>query len=162
MLCRCHGRINIILFIKKTIEESITPSKILRNFPLHQQSFHNAKVTDHFYTTCCRMVNARKAFDKIPGQKDSEFSWNAAIAWHARHAQGKEALKLFHDMQVQGLKPNQFVFSSVLTACSRLLAIEEGLSTVRAKCLTKCLCEMWSRGLLWLWSMSTMVMRRMH
>jgi len=51
-------------------------------------------------------------------------SWNAMITGYA---QSVEALKLFQQMQLAGMKPNGKTFASVLPACANLAALEQGM-----------------------------------
>ncbi|KAL9172152.1 hypothetical protein ABFS82_03G026200 [Erythranthe guttata] len=78
---------------------------------------------------------AKKLFDGM--NTVSLITWNAMIAGHAEmtsHADdslsayicGTEALKIFHRMQKSGLKPDLYTFSSVLSICSSLVALEQG------------------------------------
>ncbi|KAF1868975.1 hypothetical protein Lal_00048255 [Lupinus albus] len=64
-------------------------------------------------------------------------SWNAMISGHAQMMEltkdnlslcqsGNEALNLFSKLNRSGMKPDLFTFSSVLSVCSRLLALEQG------------------------------------
>eukprot|EP01018_Ginkgo_biloba_P012485 Gb_18788 [translate_table: standard] len=77
------------------------------------------------YVKCGSIENARHLFDKMP-QRDV-ISWTAMIAAYSRHAHSEEALVLFCQMQRTGIQPNQFTFASVLTACSNLAALEQGM-----------------------------------
>ncbi|KAJ7522791.1 hypothetical protein O6H91_18G026600 [Diphasiastrum complanatum] len=58
-------------------------------------------------------------------QKDA-VSWNAMIAGYAKHGNGEQALRLYQEMKLQGLKPNKVTFICILNACASLLAIEHG------------------------------------
>eukprot|EP01018_Ginkgo_biloba_P028295 Gb_03034 [translate_table: standard] len=77
------------------------------------------------YAKCGSINNARKVFDKM--SERSLVSWNAMIVGYAQHGHGKEALELFNQMQLAGMKPNQITFIGVLTACSHVGLVEEGL-----------------------------------
>jgi pentatricopeptide repeat protein len=48
------------------------------------------------------------------------------IAAYAQNGQGEEALQLFRQMQLAGVKPNLKTFTSVLPACANLAALEQG------------------------------------
>ncbi|KAH9318561.1 hypothetical protein KI387_020330 [Taxus chinensis] len=79
----------------------------------------------NMYAKCGRMLDARKMFDEMP-ERD-ECSWNVIIAAYSRHGFAEEALTLFHQMQQTDLQPNQFAYSSVLSACAKLAALEQGM-----------------------------------
>nr|GMC54391.1 putative pentatricopeptide repeat-containing protein At5g52630 [Ipomoea batatas] len=78
---------------------------------------------------------ARKLFDGM--ETRSLVSWNAMIAGIAQltdlaedvlssHGCGIEALNVFLRLNQSGVKPDLFTFSSVLTVCSHLAAMEQG------------------------------------
>lgn len=78
----------------------------------------------YMYGTCGTVVDARAIFNKIQGC--DVICWNAMITIYAQQGYGLEALQLFHQMQLIGLSPDEVTFSSILSACSDLAALEEG------------------------------------
>eukprot|EP01018_Ginkgo_biloba_P026026 Gb_12004 [translate_table: standard] len=76
------------------------------------------------YAKCGSINMARKLFDKMH-QRDV-ISWTAMIAGYAMHGCGKEALKLFEQMQHFGIRPNHVTLVSVLSACCHVGLVEEG------------------------------------
>eukprot|EP01018_Ginkgo_biloba_P015181 Gb_08060 [translate_table: standard] len=68
--------------------------------------------------------NARQVFDKM-SQKDV-ISWNAMIAGYVQNGHCDEALKLFDQMEMEGMKPDTITITSVLPACARLAALQRG------------------------------------
>eukprot|EP01018_Ginkgo_biloba_P001003 Gb_00360 [translate_table: standard] len=52
-------------------------------------------------------------------------SWNSMITICSQNGYGEEALRLFCQMQQAGLKPDQFTFVSVVSACASLAALEQ-------------------------------------
>ncbi|XP_057493464.1 putative pentatricopeptide repeat-containing protein At5g40405 [Actinidia eriantha] len=67
---------------------------------------------------------ARVMFDEMP-QRDP-VAWNAMISGYAQCGQSREALNLFHQMQIEGVKINEVPMVSVLSACSHLGALDQG------------------------------------
>lgn len=67
---------------------------------------------------------ARKVFDRM-NERD-RVSWNSMIAAYAQNDYGKEALELFRQMQVEGIKPNKISFVSAVNACASPALLEEG------------------------------------
>ena len=64
-------------------------------------------------------------FNQMP-QKNS-ISWTAMITGFVQDGQNEEALKIFLKMvAVEGMKPNEATFASVLSACSNLAGLVEG------------------------------------
>lgn len=88
----------------------------------------------YLYLKCGLIKEARKMFD----ENASLVTWNAMIAGHAQimdfegddhlsaHQNGNEALNIFLKLKRLGMKPDLFTFSSMLTVCSRLVALEQG------------------------------------
>ncbi|KAK8945621.1 putative pentatricopeptide repeat-containing protein [Platanthera guangdongensis] len=66
-----------------------------------------------------------KLFDEMP-HKDL-ISWCTLISCHVNHGFDMEAYRLFRTLLRSGLKPNHFVMSSVLKACSAAGILELGL-----------------------------------
>ncbi|XP_057873038.2 pentatricopeptide repeat-containing protein At5g39350 [Cryptomeria japonica] len=77
------------------------------------------------YVKCGSLVDARQVFDHM--KKRDRISWNTIITAYRRHGCPREAVKLFHHMQQTGLKPDQFTFASVLPACAKMGALEQGM-----------------------------------
>ncbi|XP_024541626.1 pentatricopeptide repeat-containing protein At2g33680 isoform X1 [Selaginella moellendorffii] len=70
------------------------------------------------------LEDARAAFDRIP--RPNVFSWTLLIAAYVDNGNGREALRVFWKMQLEGVEADSFVFSSVLGACSILGCLELG------------------------------------
>jgi len=54
-------------------------------------------------------------------------TWNAMIGGYAIHGHGKEALKQFEQMREEGVQPDDITFVCLLSACSHLGLVDEGL-----------------------------------
>ncbi|XP_042434420.1 putative pentatricopeptide repeat-containing protein At5g52630 [Zingiber officinale] len=91
--------------------------------------------TIYLYQKCGEITEARRLFDEM--DRVSLITWNAMIAGHAQrmnwakddiksNLSGFEALKVFQKLNRSGTKPDLFSFSSILTVCSSLLALEQG------------------------------------
>ncbi|XP_057848020.2 pentatricopeptide repeat-containing protein At2g03880, mitochondrial [Cryptomeria japonica] len=81
----------------------------------------------NMYDKCGSVVDARKTFDQMT-ERDV-FSWNMIIAAQRRHGFCQEVFTLLRQMQQTGVEPNQFTFASVLPACAKLGALEQGMET---------------------------------
>ncbi|KAJ4711265.1 Pentatricopeptide repeat-containing protein [Melia azedarach] len=73
---------------------------------------------------CGDVVLARKMFDEMP-ERDP-IAWNAMLAGYAQCGESREALNLFHLMQIEGVKLNEVSMVSVLSACTHLGALDQG------------------------------------
>ncbi|WVZ62775.1 hypothetical protein U9M48_012477, partial [Paspalum notatum var. saurae] len=76
------------------------------------------------YSKCGKVEMAWKAFQKI--EEKNILSWTAMIAGYGMHGYGQEALEVFSEMRMSGLKPNYITFISVLAACSHAGLLNEG------------------------------------
>ncbi|GFP87866.1 pentatricopeptide repeat-containing protein at2g42920 chloroplastic [Phtheirospermum japonicum] len=109
----------------------------------------------HMYANCGLLGNAKKLFDENEdsdvvawnsmvmgfakcGQVDESWrlfvktpsknatSWNTMISGYVRNGKWVEALDLFREMRAEKIKPSEFTLVSVLNACSKLGALEQG------------------------------------
>ncbi|XP_068658133.1 pentatricopeptide repeat-containing protein At3g53360, mitochondrial-like [Aristolochia californica] len=78
------------------------------------------------YAKCGKLSDARKIFNVTPSK--NLITWNSMIVGYAQHGFGKEALDIFNQMQVEGIKPNDITFIGVLSACGHAGLVEEGAS----------------------------------
>eukprot|EP01018_Ginkgo_biloba_P030656 Gb_29990 [translate_table: standard] len=76
------------------------------------------------YSKCGNIVLARQLFDKM--SERNVVSWSAMITGYAQNGYASDALRLFHQMQLTGVKPNQVTILGVLPACADLAALQEG------------------------------------
>ncbi|XP_057872199.2 pentatricopeptide repeat-containing protein At3g24000, mitochondrial [Cryptomeria japonica] len=96
---------------------------IKRGFGL--DSFVGSALID-MYAKCENIFDARKLFDKT--SKQNVVLWNAMIAGYTegedieKHCE--DALILFCQMRIAGMRSNEFTFASVLRACTALQTTE--------------------------------------
>ncbi|XP_077213305.1 pentatricopeptide repeat-containing protein At1g20230-like [Tasmannia lanceolata] len=72
-----------------------------------------------------QVKNARLLFEEI--QHKDLVSWNAMIAGYTHNGQGEEALKLHIEMLESGTKPDHSTLVLVVTACSVLVSLQQGM-----------------------------------
>lgn len=77
-----------------------------------------------FYCKCGFVENGQRLFDAM--MKSDKASWNSMLMGCATNGQGIEALKLFNDMMLAGVRPNYITFMGVLSACDHCGLVEEG------------------------------------
>lgn len=77
------------------------------------------------YAKCGSIDDAKKEFLEMPER--NEVSWNAMIRGYSQHGYGIEALQLFEQMKQQRYMPNHVTFVGVLSACSHVGLVNEGL-----------------------------------
>lgn len=77
-----------------------------------------------FISACLRFGNvcdARHVFDKMTEKDD--VSWTAMITGYAHNGYGEEALHLFKEMLLAGIKPDAVTYASVLCSCAELACL---------------------------------------
>ncbi|XP_051127656.1 pentatricopeptide repeat-containing protein At2g36980, mitochondrial [Andrographis paniculata] len=79
----------------------------------------------NMYAKCGDIVNSDKAFDEIL-DKDL-VSWNTMLFALGIHGRSNEALDILRKIVASGLNPDEVTFVGLLTTCSHLGLIEEGL-----------------------------------
>ncbi|XP_057871438.2 pentatricopeptide repeat-containing protein DOT4, chloroplastic isoform X2 [Cryptomeria japonica] len=68
---------------------------------------------------------AHELFDKMP-QRDN-VSWNAMIVGYKQNGIDEKSLDIFKQLQLAGVNPNSATFTSILPACAKMEALEEGM-----------------------------------
>eukprot|EP01018_Ginkgo_biloba_P002598 Gb_38504 [translate_table: standard] len=86
------------------------------------------------YAKCGSIEKARDLFDRM--HQRNAISWTAMIAGYAMHGCGKEALKLFEQMQHAGMSPDHVTLVSVLSACCHAGLVDEGRQYF--DCMSQC------------------------
>ncbi|XP_048334827.1 pentatricopeptide repeat-containing protein At4g39952, mitochondrial [Ziziphus jujuba] len=76
------------------------------------------------YARCGNISIARKLFDELNG-KDT-VSWTVMINGYGLSGDGKAALDLFLQMELSGIKPDSFTYSTILSACSHTGLAKQG------------------------------------
>ena len=77
------------------------------------------------FAKCGCIGTTRYIFDKM--SERNVVSWSAIIAGYTQNGEVNEALRLLHQMQLTGVKPNSTTMVSVLSACVLLGALQQGM-----------------------------------
>eukprot|EP01018_Ginkgo_biloba_P033235 Gb_08628 [translate_table: standard] len=77
------------------------------------------------YAKCRNIDAARQAFDKMSHR--DVVSWTAMIAGYSQNGHVDEALELFNQMGMAGMKPDLITIVSVLTACAHSTDLQQGM-----------------------------------
>lgn len=78
----------------------------------------------NMYGKCGSLESARNMFAEMP--ELNVISWSTMIGAYAQQEHGKEALELFRQMQLEGVKPDRITYVGVLDACASCAALAEG------------------------------------
>ncbi|KAA0052506.1 pentatricopeptide repeat-containing protein [Cucumis melo var. makuwa] len=90
---------------------------------------HASNALLDLYSKCGNFKDAQKVFDEM--EERSVVSWTSLIVGSAVNGLGNEALKLFGELERQGLKPSEITFVGVLYACSHCGMLDEGFDYFR-------------------------------
>ncbi|GLT60561.1 hypothetical protein SLA2020_333230 [Shorea laevis] len=101
---------------------------------IHAQTLKTGYLSDaivgsalvNMYNKCGSIDKASKAFVEMSTR--TLISWTSMISGFAHNGQIQQALQLFEDMRIAGVRPNQITVVGVLSACSHAGMLEEALS----------------------------------
>nr|GMD58770.1 pentatricopeptide repeat-containing protein At4g21300-like [Ipomoea batatas] len=81
------------------------------------------------YSRCGDLSAARLLFECMP-ERDLA-SWNTMISAYGAHGDCVQAINLFNQMRKDEIEPDNYTFTSLLSACSHSGSLAEGLSIFR-------------------------------
>ena len=91
---------------------------------MHLKNVYSWNTLIGAYTQSGDLHYARTMFDKMPAR--DVVSWNSMISRYSQHGCDEESVQLFVKMQQDGMKPDLFSFTSVLTACADIEFLKQG------------------------------------
>ncbi|XP_019448479.1 PREDICTED: pentatricopeptide repeat-containing protein At5g27110 [Lupinus angustifolius] len=104
------------------LEGKFVHGYIIRN-RIQPDIFINSSLMD-LYLKCGMVGSAESVFKLIP--KTKAVSWNVMISGYVSSGKFFEALGIFSEMRESHVDPDAITFTSVLTACSQLAALDKG------------------------------------
>lgn len=115
------------LLLACTRSSDLRNGKFVHGYVLKHQLevdvFVNGLLIDLYFK--CGVVNyAESLFRKMPNV--NTITWNMMISGYAATGWYFKALGAFEEMKTYGVRPDSFTFSSVLSACAQLAALEQG------------------------------------
>lgn len=76
------------------------------------------------YCKCGQVTHARKMFNDMPAR--NVVFWNIMIKIYVENSEYKDALQLFRQMQLEGMRADKVTMTSLVLACTHLGALEVG------------------------------------
>ncbi|GAB4844057.1 Pentatricopeptide repeat-containing protein At4g14050, mitochondrial [Ancistrocladus abbreviatus] len=76
------------------------------------------------YAKCSDILAAKSIFSSMPHR--DVVSWTSIIVGTAQHGQAEDALALYNEMMLTGIKPNQVTFLGLIYACSHVGLVSNG------------------------------------
>ncbi|KAI5077989.1 hypothetical protein GOP47_0007813 [Adiantum capillus-veneris] len=121
---------NDVMFasILKACSNAYIPGKLIHSHFIEACSeadeFMGATLID-MYAKCHCLADARRVFDRL--SRHNVITWSTMLGAYVQHEQGEDALELYKELLKQRkFKPNAHTFVSILKACSRIKAVDEG------------------------------------
>ncbi|XP_068638952.1 pentatricopeptide repeat-containing protein At5g66520-like [Aristolochia californica] len=102
--------------------KALNEEKIFDEFPQENTIIKNSMISGYFRCGCAE--DARGVFYQTP-VKDVA-TWSAMVSGYVKNEMYTEALDVFREMTVSGIKVNESVVVSALSACGRLGALDHG------------------------------------
>ncbi|KAJ6915049.1 hypothetical protein NC651_017125 [Populus alba x Populus x berolinensis] len=78
------------------------------------------------YSKCGRINEAACMFEVMPMPARNVISWTVMITGYGKHGLGKEAIRLFDEMQLDSTEPDDVTYLAVLLGCSHSGLVEKG------------------------------------
>ncbi|CAH9099992.1 unnamed protein product [Cuscuta epithymum] len=78
----------------------------------------------NMYAKCQKMDVAKEVFNGLVEKND--VLWNALLAGYAQNGNGFEVLNHFMNMRLSGFEPDEYTYTSILSACACLEDIDMG------------------------------------
>ncbi|XP_073315315.1 pentatricopeptide repeat-containing protein At3g09040, mitochondrial isoform X1 [Primulina huaijiensis] len=72
----------------------------------------------NMYAKCKHMESAHAVFDELKDKND--VIWNTLLRGYAQNGDALEVLKLFTNMRISGFQPDEYTYTSILSACAYL------------------------------------------
>ncbi|KAK7316776.1 hypothetical protein RJT34_00488 [Clitoria ternatea] len=113
---------NALIHLYSSCERILDAQKLFNDSVLLDDISWNSMISG--YLRCGSIEKAKTLFYSMP-ERDV-VSWSAMISGYAQHERFSEALALFQEMQLHGIRPDEFVLVSVISSCTHLAALDLG------------------------------------
>ncbi|KAI3468723.1 hypothetical protein Pfo_025386 [Paulownia fortunei] len=78
----------------------------------------------NMYAKCQKMEAAKAVFDGL--EEKNDVLWNALLGGYAQNGHAHEVLELLVNMKISGFQPDEYTYTSVLSACACLENMDMG------------------------------------
>ncbi|XP_024996984.1 putative pentatricopeptide repeat-containing protein At1g68930 [Cynara cardunculus var. scolymus] len=76
------------------------------------------------YLKCKRLTYAERVFSRL--KYKNIVSWTALIVGYGQNGHSEAAVRIYCEMQRNGIEPDEFTLGSVISSCANLASLEEG------------------------------------
>lgn len=95
---------------------------IFRTF--HKDNIFVGSALVDMYCKCKSIKYAETVFKRMP--RKNVVSWTALLVGYGQNGYSEEAVRIFCEMQREGVEPDDFTLGSVISSCANLASLEEG------------------------------------
>lgn len=116
--------------------EALAEGKLIHGHIAASISESNAYVGNtliDMYVKCHSLEDAHSVFNRVSSR--DVVTWTAIISGYGEHGYSLEAIRLFRQMQWEGMAPNSVTYVTIFKACSDLIMLDQG--TFLHACITK-------------------------
>lgn len=99
---------------------------VIRNLMCDEISVSVANALIDAYCKCGNLAYARQTFERAASR--DAISWSSMISGYGIHGKGEEAVALYDEMLLLGIKPDMITVVGILSACARSGLHEKGLN----------------------------------
>ncbi|KAL0915344.1 hypothetical protein M5K25_015756 [Dendrobium thyrsiflorum] len=107
----------------RDLETATQVVKHMKETGIRYSTMHSAALMD-VYCKCGKVPLARKMFDDMPGR--NLVCWNIMIKSYVENSEYRDALQLFRQMQLEGMKADKVTLASLVLACTHLGTLKLG------------------------------------
>eukprot|EP01018_Ginkgo_biloba_P031529 Gb_16954 [translate_table: standard] len=90
----------------------------------HESDIFVGSAVVDMYSNCSRVEDAWDMFHRMPTR--NVVSWTSMITGYAQNGHSVNAISLFSQMQLEGIKADNFTLTSILSACASLSTLQQG------------------------------------
>ncbi|XP_078171793.1 pentatricopeptide repeat-containing protein At2g22410, mitochondrial-like [Carex rostrata] len=113
---------NALIHMYSSYKNADSAKKIFKSSDNLDQISWNSMLSS--YIKCGQIEDAKLLFSTMPQR--NTVTWNTMVSGYAQNYYFKEALELFDQMLIEGMRPDETALVSVLSACARMSALELG------------------------------------
>ncbi|XP_048319258.2 putative pentatricopeptide repeat-containing protein At1g68930 [Ziziphus jujuba] len=95
---------------------------IIRTYP--RDNIYVGSALVDMYCKCKSIKSAETVFKRMP--RKNVVSWTAMLVGYGQNGHSEEAVRIFCEMQREGVEPDDFTLGSVISSCANLASLEEG------------------------------------
>lgn len=129
---QCVGMLPDVFVYVSVLSVCVGPSALAKGTHIHTCIVYRLSILDpvvgtalvNMYGKCGDLESAQRVFNSISNR--DRVCWNSMIALYKQFGQNKEALNLLEQMLQSHVLPDEYTFTTIVTACTGDLALTKG------------------------------------